>query len=76
MAKKIHEQGSVWERDEIQFPRLLAEIAATQELGMDALCESMDLTQADIDELFDRASTTWQRIATLGIDQRESSEIL
>jgi hypothetical protein len=54
-----------WKDDSIQFPRLLAEIAATVELrGADyaALGESMDLTPEQIDELFDRAQQRWQGI--------------
>jgi hypothetical protein len=54
---------SNWERDDYQFPRLLAEIAATQDsLDIDALCESMDLVPGDIHELFDRAQMAWERI--------------
>lgn len=53
---------SLWERDDIQFPRLLAEIAATQgDLDILALVHSMDLTPQDIDELFDRAQQAWER---------------
>lgn len=45
-----------WKLDHIQFPRLLAEIAATQDnLDMRLLCESMDLEEEDVDEIFDRA---------------------
>lgn len=52
----------MWENDEIQFPRLLAEIVATQDLDYDALCEAMDITEDDIDELFDRAQERWEQI--------------
>lgn len=56
---------TTWERNEIQFPRLLAEIYATQDLGkldIPALCESMDLGPADIAEIFERAEVEWERI--------------
>jgi hypothetical protein len=46
----------------IQFPRLIAEINATQMLDMKALCESMDLEPSDVDELFDRAEEEWERV--------------
>lgn len=56
--------GSKWEKDSLQFPRLLAEIRAiglTQAQYND-LCASMDLTMEDIDELLERAETAWQKI--------------
>lgn len=46
----------MWELDHIQFPRLLTEIAATQDsIDWGALCEAMDLPIEYIDQLFDRA---------------------
>tara|TARA_S200002703_G_scaffold132563_1_gene120420 strand:- start:411 stop:593 length:183 start_codon:yes stop_codon:yes gene_type:complete len=52
---------SKWEDNSIQFPRLIAEIVATQEnLDMDELCESMDLEVDDIVELFERAHIAWE----------------
>jgi len=60
----IEEQWSAppyaWKDDSIQFPRLLSEIAATQDLDMEALAESMDLEVADVNELFDRADRLWE----------------
>ena len=54
---------SPWECDEVQFPRLLAEIMATQDnLDFSALTESMDLPVEMIDELFDRAQEAWEMI--------------
>lgn len=55
---------SNWERNEFQFPRLLAEIYA---VGLsletwDKLTESTDLEKEDIDELFNRAQEEWERI--------------
>jgi hypothetical protein len=51
-----------WENNAIQFPRLLAEINATQNLDMVALAESMDLPVADVAALFDRADEQWENI--------------
>lgn len=51
-----------WFDNSIQFPRLLAEIAATQDLNWDALCESMDLEVEDLDALFERADIEWEAI--------------
>ena len=54
---------SRWKDNSIQFPRLLAEINATQDsLDMEALCESMDLEQEQIDELFERATVDFEKI--------------
>ncbi len=53
----------LWDRDDIQFPRLLAEILATQEnLDMSALAESMDLSVEEVSSLFDRADKAWETI--------------
>ena len=49
-----------WTNNAIQFPRLLAEIMATQNLDMAALAESMDLSIDEINELFDRADAVWE----------------
>lgn len=43
----------------IQASRLLAEIIATQDLDMDALGESMDLTTDEVDELLSHAQSYW-----------------
>lgn len=54
-------QPSNWERDDIQFPRLIAEINATQDsLNLEALAESMDLSLDEVVELFDRADQAWE----------------
>jgi hypothetical protein len=53
--------GTPWDDDLVQFPRLLCEIVATQSLDVPALCESMDLEPADIDELLERAHVQWER---------------
>lgn len=51
---------STWNNNAVQFPRLLAEIMATQNLDLPALVESMDLTLDEVNELFDRADTVWE----------------
>ncbi len=53
-----------WRDDAIQFPRLIAEIAANVEGTPDewaALCESMDISPQQLNELFERANTAWER---------------
>jgi hypothetical protein len=49
-----------WDNDAIQFPRLLREIQATQELDLAALEASMDVDREDLDALFDRANVAWE----------------
>ncbi|MGI4890198.1 MAG: hypothetical protein ACRYGJ_14135, partial [Janthinobacterium lividum] len=50
-----------WERDDVQFPRLLAEILATQNsLDKKALADSMGLSLEQVATLFDRAAATWE----------------
>lgn len=54
---------STWHNNAVQYPRLLAEIVATQDsLDLDALAESMDLTREEVAELFDRAQDEWEDI--------------
>lgn len=54
---------STWKNNAVQYPRLLAEIAATQDsLDLDALAESMDLTTDQVSELLDRAQDDWEAI--------------
>lgn len=54
----------LWEDDAIQFPRLIAEIAATDALSSEnvwaELCDSMDLTDSELNVLFDRAEAAWE----------------
>lgn len=54
-----------WDDNRIQFPRLLAEIAAAIEFTPEqdqALCEAMDLEMNEVAELFDRAQAEWDQI--------------
>lgn len=56
--------NSKWKDDSIQFPRLISEILATQtELDIPALCEAMDISVEELDELFDRAQHAWSRLS-------------
>jgi len=53
----------MWENDKVQFARLLCEIMATCEIApndWDALCGSMDLERAEVDELLERANDVWE----------------
>jgi hypothetical protein len=52
--------GDLWADDSIQFPRLLCEIAATQDLDMDAIESAMDINSERLAELFDRANDAWE----------------
>ena len=59
MAKR----KSLWDNDNVQFARLLSEIAGIVNISkkdMKALCESMDLTEDDINELLDRAVNAFE----------------
>lgn len=51
-----------WKDNAIQFPRLLCEINATQELDLVALAASMDITLDELSALFDRAHQEWEQI--------------
>lgn len=55
-----------WENNDIQFPRLLAEIRAIglSEAQYKELNETMDLEQDEIDILLERAEIEWQKIKT------------
>lgn len=53
-----------WENNNIQFPRMLAELRAnglTSE-QYEFLNESMDLDREQVDEILERAEVVWQEI--------------
>lgn len=52
-----------WENNKIQFPRLLAEINAVGlfKKQIEGLCDSMDLTKDEIQELFERAEIEFEK---------------
>jgi len=54
--------NEAWEDDHVQFPRLIEEIIANQELNWSEIRKSMDLTDAQLHELLDRAHDAWERI--------------
>lgn len=67
--------NDLWLNSSIQFPRLLSEIVATCDLSTTELCESMDITPSELDELLDRAIHLWElqkirntNIEIVGID--------
>ena len=54
----------LWDRDEIQFPRLICEILATIEitdLDWANLREAMDLEDEELESLFTRAQVAWEK---------------
>jgi len=69
---------SKWSNNAIQFPRLLAEIMATQNLDLKALAESMDLSVDQVNELFDRADASWENIkaGNVPLDPQMATEAL
>ncbi len=58
-------ETEVWERNDIQFPRLLAEIFAAGALsheGLQAVADSMDLSVDQVNELLQRADDEFTAI--------------
>jgi len=58
-------ESSLWERNDLQYPRLIAGILAAGTLDERArilICESMDLEPEQLTELLDRAETEWTQI--------------
>lgn len=65
----------MWDNDEIQFTRLVAEINAiglSQE-DKQALCDSMDLEPAELEELFVRAEKNWETFKLAATKERNRS---
>lgn len=70
----------LWADNNVQFPRLLAEIyegGCISPQGWKTLQASMDLGQAELDELFLRAETEWEEIKEIahqevGVDERRT----
>jgi len=55
--------ASPWKDNSIQYPRLLAEIVATQDnLDLEALATEMSVEVEDVKELFERAQQEWDGI--------------
>lgn len=59
-----HGEINRWEDDNLQFPRLLAEIMAVDigESAWDELMGSMDITSDELESLFNRAQNRWEEI--------------
>lgn len=73
---QLQASSEPWSDDSLQFPRLLAEICATQaNLDDAALCESMDLTENEIGQLFDRAQAAWESIKATTAPVRGVDEV-
>jgi len=55
---------SSWNKNSIQFPRLLSEICAIglTEDQKTELCDNMDIDENELDELFNRAQRDFERI--------------
>jgi len=62
MPKKM----SKWEDNSVQFPRLIAEAEAAglwcDKVGVQLMCESMDLDTDSVFEIIERAQTVWDKI--------------
>lgn len=54
-----------WQRSDLQYPRLIAELLATGAFDTNirtAICDSMDLEPHQLDELLSRAESDWTTI--------------
>lgn len=69
------DQNPKWMDNLIQFPRLIAEIMATQEIDMPALAESMDISVDELNELFDRANQAWEAAKHASIEPEEDNSL-
>ena len=67
VAEELDESDEVsdlWERNDIQFPRLISEIiaAGVPDACWEEVVNSMDITYEELNELQDRAQKEWERI--------------
>ncbi len=74
VKEKLEMQIDYWSKNNIQFPRLLAEIRATGSLDPQILADAMGLGSDDIDELFDRAQIEWEDIKQSVWEQTHGTE--
>jgi hypothetical protein len=68
-----------WQRCDLQYPRLIAEILATGTLDTTlrtAICASMDLEPLQLDELLHRAESDWTTIKQTILTRRKSPSTL
>ena len=55
--------NSEWNKNSVQFPRLLHEINAEADGNLrDRLCENMDITEDELDQLFYRAEQEYTKL--------------
>lgn len=74
---EVQSPMSNWENDFIQFPRLLSEVWANIEMYEDTkedLLESMDITEDELEHLFERADRIWQDIKNQDLQPCEACE--
>ncbi|MEB0032894.1 hypothetical protein QN372_19270 [Undibacterium sp. RTI2.1] len=70
------QKKSLWNRNDIQFPRLIAEIMASQLLDTQALTDTMDITLDELNELCDRAQQSWHDAQSSSAQKCTKEEIL
>jgi hypothetical protein len=60
-ASDAYDRLSEWEKDHVQFPRLLAEVdmAGLHDGQYEELGIAMDLGRGDLNDLFERAHAVW-----------------
>jgi hypothetical protein len=66
----------LWKRDDIQFPRLLAEISANVNIHKKDwrdLENSMDLSTEQINEIFERAHVAWEKAKKEALDKKPTT---
>jgi hypothetical protein len=70
---------SQWQRNDLQYPRLIAEIIATGALDTNlrtVICDSMDLEPHQLDELLHRAESDWIAIKQTILTRKKSPSTL
>lgn len=60
----LYQETNNWSNDFVQFPRLLAEIKAAglKREQVKDICTSMDINEAQLEELFERADIVWEEM--------------
>ena len=59
----MSKENPLWKDNELQFARLICEMRATFDTPYEewvALCESMDITNSELNSLMDRAHKVWE----------------
>ena len=68
-----------WQRSDLQYPRLIAELLATGAFDTNvrtAICDSMDLEPHQLDELLRRAESDWTTIKQTILTSNKSASTL